>query len=105
MCARRVFGGIEPRPSGLEYNALTTRLPTTPCSTYFHRREHTTIQNGRRLTGAHDLMRGLNPRFEYMVTVLQEMLTVPSEHLITEEILISYQNIWGIALKFFTCPC
>ncbi|GFX17817.1 hypothetical protein TNCV_2292661 [Trichonephila clavipes] len=28
MCTRRVFGGIEPRPSGLESDALTTRLPT-----------------------------------------------------------------------------
>ncbi|GFX27600.1 hypothetical protein TNCV_4996551 [Trichonephila clavipes] len=27
-CTRRVFGGIEPRPSGLESDALTTRLPT-----------------------------------------------------------------------------
>ncbi|GFW02822.1 hypothetical protein TNCV_3732221 [Trichonephila clavipes] len=25
-----VFGGIEPRPSGLESDALTTRLPTVP---------------------------------------------------------------------------
>ncbi|GFV45623.1 hypothetical protein TNCV_127671 [Trichonephila clavipes] len=25
---RRVFGGIESRPSGLESDALTTRLPT-----------------------------------------------------------------------------
>ncbi|GFX99846.1 hypothetical protein TNCV_258831 [Trichonephila clavipes] len=25
---RRVFGGIEPRPSGLESDARTTRLPT-----------------------------------------------------------------------------
>ncbi|GFX24249.1 hypothetical protein TNCV_1366292 [Trichonephila clavipes] len=30
VCTRRVFGGIEPRPSGLESNALTTRLPTGP---------------------------------------------------------------------------
>ncbi|GFU05442.1 transposable element Tcb2 transposase [Trichonephila clavipes] len=28
VCTRRVFGGIEPRPSGLESDALTTRLPT-----------------------------------------------------------------------------
>ncbi|GFY31470.1 uncharacterized protein TNCV_4990291 [Trichonephila clavipes] len=27
VCTRRVFGGIEPMPSGLESNALTTRLP------------------------------------------------------------------------------
>ncbi|GFX76547.1 hypothetical protein TNCV_3162651 [Trichonephila clavipes] len=29
LWTRKVFGGIEPRPSGLESNALTTRLPTT----------------------------------------------------------------------------
>ncbi|GFS52508.1 RNA-dependent RNA polymerase 1 [Trichonephila clavipes] len=29
VCTRRVFGGIEPRPSDLESDALTTRLPTT----------------------------------------------------------------------------
>ncbi|GFU18007.1 hypothetical protein TNCV_3393631 [Trichonephila clavipes] len=28
VCTRRVFGGIEPKPSGLESDALTTRLPT-----------------------------------------------------------------------------
>ncbi|GFY02326.1 hypothetical protein TNCV_3502081 [Trichonephila clavipes] len=28
VCTRRVFGGFEPRPSGLESDALTTRLPT-----------------------------------------------------------------------------
>ncbi|GFT58592.1 hypothetical protein TNCV_1250561 [Trichonephila clavipes] len=30
VCTRRVFGGtdIEPRPSGLKSDALTTRLPT-----------------------------------------------------------------------------
>ncbi|GFY17706.1 uncharacterized protein TNCV_1074411 [Trichonephila clavipes] len=28
VCTRRVFGGIEPRPSGLESDALTTKLPT-----------------------------------------------------------------------------
>ncbi|GFV09490.1 hypothetical protein TNCV_3158881 [Trichonephila clavipes] len=28
VLTRRVFGGIEPKPSGLESNALTTRLPT-----------------------------------------------------------------------------
>ncbi|GFW76987.1 hypothetical protein TNCV_2724171 [Trichonephila clavipes] len=28
VCTRRVFTGIEPRPSGLESDALTTRLPT-----------------------------------------------------------------------------
>ncbi|GFV68060.1 hypothetical protein TNCV_1873421 [Trichonephila clavipes] len=34
VCTRRVFGGtgIEPRPSGPEFGALTTRLPT---ATYF----------------------------------------------------------------------
>ncbi|GFY28108.1 hypothetical protein TNCV_4394421 [Trichonephila clavipes] len=26
VCTRRVFGGIKPRPSGLESDALTTRL-------------------------------------------------------------------------------
>ncbi|GFV39948.1 hypothetical protein TNCV_435631 [Trichonephila clavipes] len=28
VCTRMVFGGIERRPSGLESDALTTRLPT-----------------------------------------------------------------------------
>ncbi|GFU13162.1 uncharacterized protein TNCV_1445661 [Trichonephila clavipes] len=28
MCTRRVFSGIEPRPSGMESDALTSRLPT-----------------------------------------------------------------------------
>ncbi|GFW45094.1 uncharacterized protein TNCV_715961 [Trichonephila clavipes] len=28
VCTRRVFGGIETRPSGLGSDALTTRLPT-----------------------------------------------------------------------------
>ncbi|GFW06889.1 uncharacterized protein TNCV_3289881 [Trichonephila clavipes] len=28
VCTRRVFDGIEPRPSGLESDALTTRLST-----------------------------------------------------------------------------
>ncbi|GFV35457.1 hypothetical protein TNCV_3204891 [Trichonephila clavipes] len=28
VCTRSVFGGIEPRPSGLESDALTTRLST-----------------------------------------------------------------------------
>ncbi|GFS91594.1 uncharacterized protein TNCV_1140011 [Trichonephila clavipes] len=30
VCTLRVFGGIETRPSGLESDSLTTRLPTTP---------------------------------------------------------------------------
>ncbi|GFX62767.1 uncharacterized protein TNCV_3350931 [Trichonephila clavipes] len=29
VCIWRVFGNIKPRPSGLESDALTTRLPTT----------------------------------------------------------------------------
>ncbi|GFX81257.1 hypothetical protein TNCV_1828941 [Trichonephila clavipes] len=33
VCTRRVFGGIEPRPSGLESDAITTRLPTAICTT------------------------------------------------------------------------
>ncbi|GFS65326.1 hypothetical protein TNCV_2451491 [Trichonephila clavipes] len=28
VCTQRVFGGIEPRPSGLESDALITKLPT-----------------------------------------------------------------------------
>ncbi|GFY13379.1 hypothetical protein TNCV_2336431 [Trichonephila clavipes] len=28
VCTMSAFGGIEPRPSGLKFDALTTRLPT-----------------------------------------------------------------------------
>ncbi|GFX90859.1 hypothetical protein TNCV_3166901 [Trichonephila clavipes] len=28
VCTRRVFGGIGPKPSGLEFDGLTTMLPT-----------------------------------------------------------------------------
>ncbi|GFT52426.1 uncharacterized protein TNCV_502521 [Trichonephila clavipes] len=28
VCTQRVFGGMKPRPSSLEYDALITRLPT-----------------------------------------------------------------------------
>ncbi|GFT50618.1 hypothetical protein TNCV_552031 [Trichonephila clavipes] len=34
VCTRRVFGGIERRPSVLETDALTTRLPTALHLTY-----------------------------------------------------------------------
>ncbi|GFX51575.1 hypothetical protein TNCV_5012791 [Trichonephila clavipes] len=35
VCTRRVFGGgIEPRSSGLESDALTTRLPTAHVEKY-----------------------------------------------------------------------
>ncbi|GFV72656.1 hypothetical protein TNCV_411751 [Trichonephila clavipes] len=35
VCTWRVFGGIEPRPSGLESDALTTRLPMASSLTFF----------------------------------------------------------------------